>query len=69
MYKAADQRTNLKKQVIGGQEQFGATHGALTQEPKIQEAEANGPTRSATDLGGYFDALAAATTTEKIVLE
>ena len=63
MYKAADRKAKVKKQSVGGQYQFGATHGALRQTPKIQEDQANCPTRSATDLDKYFDALAAASTT------
>ena len=42
-------------------------HGALRQVPQSQQA--NGLTRSAADRGEYFDALAAATTTKKGVLE
>ena len=37
MYKAADRKAKVKKQSVGGQYQFGATHGGLRQTPKIQE--------------------------------
>ena len=63
LYKAADRKAKVKKQAVGGQDQSGAAHGALRQAPKIQEDQANDPTRSATDLNEYFDALAEAATT------
>ena len=60
-----------KKKVVAGQDQFGAAHGALTQAPQVapQVQQTNGPTSSAADLDEHFDALAAAVTTEKGVLE
>ena len=67
MYKESDRNSRVKKQSVGGQDQFGASHSALSQVPQSQQS--NGPTKSATDLDKYFDALAAAVTTEKWVLE
>ena len=67
LYKAVDRKANVKKQVVGGQDQFGAAHSTLRKVPEPDQA--NGPTRLATDLDEYFDALTAATTTENIVLE
>ena len=61
MYKSADRKAKVKKQAVGGQDQFGATHGTLRQAPKIDQAK--GPSRSATDLDEYFDALSATDTT------
>ena len=71
MYKAANRKAKVKKQDIAGQDQFGAAHVALRQAPQgaPQVQQANGPSRSAADLEKYFDALASATTTKKVVLE
>ena len=30
LYKAAGRKAKVKKQAVGGQDQFGATHGALS---------------------------------------
>ena len=55
---------------MGGQDQFGAAHGALRQAPEPeQKNQANSLNRSVTDLNEYFDVLAAAATMEKTVLE
>ena len=67
LYKADGQRTKVKKQSIGSQDQFGTAHGALRHAPQTQQV--NGMTRLASDLDEYFDALSAAATTEKGVLE
>ena len=48
MYKAADQKAKVKKQAMGGQDQFGATHGALRQ--ALEPDQENFLTRSATNL-------------------
>ena len=69
LYKTYDQKSKVKKQSVGGQDQFDDAHGTLRQAPKIQEDQTNGPTRLATDLNKYFNALSAAATTEKTVLE
>ena len=70
LYKAYDRKAKVKKQAVGGQDQFGAAHGALRQalEPE-QKNQVNGPNRSVTDLKKYFDDLTAAATTENTVLE
>ena len=67
LYRADDRKSKVKKQEVGGQYQFCATHGALRQSPQAQQA--NSPTRSAADLGGYVDSLDAAATTEKGFME
>ena len=70
MYIAAYRKAKVKKQAVGDQDQFGATHGAFRQAPEPdQENQANGSIRSVTDLNGYFDAFSEADTTEKTVLE
>ena len=67
MLKAADRKAKVKKQAVGGQDQFGAAHDTFRQAPEPDKA--NGPTMSATDLDEYFDALAAAATTENNAME
>ena len=67
MYKAAYQRAKVKKQAIGGQDQFGAAHSALIQSPQSQQE--NGPTRLAANLDKYFGALSVSATTEKGAFE
>ena len=71
LYNADDWKEKFNKQAVGGQDQFDATHGAaygaIRQVPPNQQSK--GPTRSAADLEEYFDALAAAATTKKGVLE
>ena len=67
MYKVGDWKAKFKKQAVGGQNQFDAAHGALRQ--ASEPYQANGPNRLATDFDEYFDALAAAATTENNVLE
>ena len=44
LYKEADQKANVKNQVIGGQDQFGAAYGALKQSPSPTH-QANSPPR------------------------
>ena len=58
LYKTVDQKAKFKKQAVGGQDQFGATHGTLMQAPQAQQG--NDPTRLAANLDEYFDTLAAA---------
>ena len=70
LYKSADRKAKVKKQAMGGQDQFGAAHGALRQAPEPEQTnQANSLNRSVTDLNEYFDVLAAAATMEKTVLE
>ena len=68
MYKAADQKAKVNKQASGGQYQFWAPHGALKNSPTTTH-QANVPPRSAYDLEKYSNALDAAATTDKGVLE
>ena len=62
LYKAADQKAKVKNQAVGGQDQFGATHGALKKSPPHAH-QSNGLLRSAYELIEYFNALAEAVTT------
>ena len=62
LYKAADQKAKVKNQAVGGQDQFGATRGALKKSPPHTH-QANGLPRSADVLMGIFKALAEAVTT------
>ena len=62
LYKAADHKAKVKNQAVGGQDQFGATRGALKKSPPHTH-QANGLPRSADVLMGIFKALAEAVTT------
>ena len=62
LYKAAGQKSKVKNQAIGGQDQFWATHGAVKKSPPHAH-QASGLPRSDDDLEEYFDALAEAPTT------
>ena len=62
MYKAAGQKAKVKNQAVGGQDQFGATHGVLNKSPPHAH-QATGLPRSDDDLEEHFDALAEAYTT------
>ena len=62
LYKAADQKAKVKNQSVGGQEQFGATCGALKKSPPHTH-QANGLPRSADVLMVIFKALSEAVTT------
>ena len=62
LYKAADQKAKVKNQAVGGQDQFGATRGALKKSPPHTH-QANGLPRSADVLMVIFKALSEAVTT------
>ena len=68
MCKVAEQKAKVKNQAIGGQDQFGASHGKLKQAP-FSAQQANGPPRLDDDIDEYFNALSEAATTEKGVSE
>ena len=68
LYKAANQKAKVNNQAVGGQDQFGATHGALKKSPPHSH-QANGMLRSADELREYFDSLAETVTTWKGLLE
>ena len=73
LYKAAEAKEKVRLQATGGKDQFGAAHlsgkGYLVSfayVPPASAATTSGPPEGA--LEGYFDALAAATSTDQNVL-
>ena len=63
-FKSAETKANMSRDALGTQDQFGAAHGSGLLAPP------DAPPPAQTEaLDEYFDALAAATSTEKEILE